>query len=111
MAPLLILRFGDKRSSKTLGALVGRLRDVHPAVGKAVSVVYASYGKVEYDEVVTAASKLQDNYLSDFLSLLEVALCYAGVPKRFNILIEPSFDAVSYCKRVDMRKLLVLRCV
>lgn len=109
LAPLLILRFGDKRSSKTLGALVGRLRDVHPAVGKAVSVVYASYGKIEYDEVVTAASKLQDNYLSDFLSLLEVALCYAGVPKRFNILIEPSFDAVSYCKRVDMRKLLVLR--
>ena len=109
LAPLLILRFGDKRSLRTLRALVGRLSGLHPAVGKAVSVVYASYGKEEYIEVVTAASKLQDNYLSDFLSMLDVALRYANVPKRLNVLKELSFDAVSRRKQVDMRRLLVLR--
>lgn len=109
LAPLLILRFGDRRSLKTLQVLVGRLKELHPAVGKAAAVVYASYGKVEYVEVVNAASKLQDNFLSDFLSMLEVSLHSTSVPKRFLVLREPSFDSVSYCKRVDIRKLLVLR--
>ena len=109
LAPLLILRFGDKRSLRTLRRIVGRLKEVHPAVGKAVSVVYASYGKAEYVEVINAASKLQDNFLSDFLSMLEVARCSTSVPRRFLVLRELSFDSVSDCERVDIRKLLVLR--
>ena len=109
LAPLFILRFGDKRSLTTLRAIVGRLKDVHPAVGKAVSVVYASYGKAEYVEVINAASKLQNNFMSDFLSMLEVSRRSTSVPKRFLILRELSFDSVSDRKRVDIRKLLVLR--
>ena len=109
LAPLLLLRFGDKRSLKTLRVVVGRLKEVHPAVGKAASVVYASYGVTEHGEVVGSASKLQDNYLSDFLSMLDVAFRFTVVPQRYLILRETSYDSVSDLKRVDMRKLLVLR--
>ena len=109
IAPLLILRFGDRRSLRTLRNVVSSLDKVRPAVGKAAAVVYASYGSREYQEVVDAASKLRDNYLSDFLSMLELALAYTSVPKRFLTRKEPSFDPISRGMRLDIRKLLVLR--
>ena len=110
IAPLLILRFGDRRSLPRFRKIVKHLSDdTHPAVGKAVAVVYASYGTGEYEEVIKAASKLRNNYLSQFLRMLDVALEYENVPKRFKIRRESVYDSVSGQRRVDMRKLLVLR--
>lgn len=109
IAPLLILRFGDRRSLRTLRRAVSSLATMHPAIGKAAAVVYASYGHTEYQEVVAAASKLRDNYLSDFLSMLDVALTYQHVPKRFLTRRDTIFDPISNKKRFDMRRLLVLR--
>ena len=110
IAPLLILRFGDRRSLPRFRKIVKHLSDdTHRAIGKAVAVVYASYGKREYKEVVKAASKLRNNYLSQFLRMLDVALEYENVPERFKIRRQPVYDSVSGKFRVDMRKLLVLR--
>ena len=110
IAPLLILRFGDRRSLPRFRKIVKHLSDhTHPAIGKAVAVVYASYGKREYEEVIKAASKLRSNYLSQFLRMLDIALEYTDVPERFKIRREPVYDSVSGQRRVDMRKLLVLR--
>ncbi len=64
VAPLLILRLGDRRSLPRLRKIVKHLSDsTHPAIGKAVAVVYASFGMEEYKEVVEAASTLRNNYL------------------------------------------------
>ena len=110
IAPLLILRFGDRRSLPRFRKIVKHLSDdTHPAIGKAVAVVYASYGISEYEEVIKAASKLRNNYLSQFLRMLDVALEYKNVPERFKIRRQPVPDSVSGKLRVDMRKLLVLR--
>lgn len=109
LAPLLILRFGDRRSLRTLGRAVTLLPVLHPAVGKAAAVVYASYGCAEHQKVVAAASKLRDNYLSDFLSMLDLALTYQNVPKRFLTRRDSIFDPISRKRRVDVRRLLVLR--
>ena len=110
VAPLVILRFGDGRSLPRLRKLVQRsLADVNPAVGKAVTAVYASFGKSEYSEVVEAASKLSDNYLAHFLRLLDGLRHYEKVPKRFKIRRALRYDSVAAQHRVDMRKMLSLR--
>ena len=110
IVPLLILRFGDRRSLPHLRKIVRSLSDsTNPTIGKAVAVVYASYGVEEYKEVVRAASTLRNNYLSQFLRMLDVTLNYNTVPERFKIRREPVYDAVAGLSRIDMRKLLVLR--
>ncbi|MFZ1546970.1 MAG: RNA-directed DNA polymerase, partial [Candidatus Nitrotoga sp.] len=110
LAPLLILRFGDKRSLRLMKRLVSNLDNVpHPAIAKAVVAVYVSYGLAEYQEAVSAASRLRDNYLAHFLRMVDLSLQYDPVPDRFKIRREPVYDTVAGLKRVDMRKLLVLR--
>lgn len=110
LAPLLILRFGDKRSLRLMKRLVNSLDEVgHPAIAKAVVAVYVSYGRAEYQEAVNAASRLRDNYLAHFLRMLDLSLQYVVVPERFKIRREPVYDSVAGMKRIDMRKLLVIR--
>ncbi|MYA07538.1 MAG: RNA-directed DNA polymerase [Holophagales bacterium] len=110
IAPLLILRFGDKRSRPRLKARMGQLEAYSdPAIGKAISVVYASYGEREYTEVMQKASKLSKNYLGEFVRMLERLRAREDVPDRFKIRTRPAYDSVAGQKRVDMRKLLVLR--
>ncbi len=110
IAPLLILRFGDRRALPRLRPIVGGLTGVaDPAIGKAVAVVFASYGQSELRDVVEAASQLRENYLSDLLTLLQGMRAYEEVPTRFKIRRKPVWDSVAGRQRVDMRKLLALR--
>lgn len=110
LAPLLILRFGDRRSLPLLKRLVSGLDEIPPpAIAKAVVAVYASYGRTHYEEAVNASSCLRDNYLAHFLRMLDVSIHYETVPERFKIRREPVYDPVAGRKRIDMRKLLVLR--
>jgi hypothetical protein len=110
IAPLLILRFGDRRSLPLLERLVGNLEDGHyHAITKAVVVVYASFGVAEYNKAKGAISRLRDNYLAHMFRMLDACVTYETVPERFKIRREPLFDFVACMKRVDMRKLLVLR--
>jgi hypothetical protein len=110
LAPLLILRYGDRRSMRLMKRLVLNLNDIsHPAIAKAVVAVYVSYGIAEYHQVTSAASRLRDNHLAHFLRMLDKSLQYTSVPVRFKIRREPVYDSVAGMKRVDTRKLLVLR--
>lgn len=110
LAPLLILRFGDRRSLPLLKRLLSRLEDVpHAAIAKAVVAVYVSFGEKERQEAANAASRLRDNYLAQFLRMLDVSTQYATVPERFKIRREPVYDPVAGKRRIDTRKLLVLR--
>ncbi len=110
LAPLLILRYGDRRSLPLLKRLVGRLEDVpHPVIGKAIVAVYVSYGESTYREAVKEVSCLRDNYLAQFLRMLDISMQYDTVPERFKIRRESVYDTVEGVKRIDMRKLLVLR--
>lgn len=92
-----------RRAIASLGTLP------HPAIGKAAAVVYASYGYTEHQEVVAAASRLRDNYLADFNSMLDLALAYRKVPERFRTRRDTIFDPISRTRRLDIRRLLVLR--
>lgn len=90
--------------------VVNHLDEVaHPAIAKAVVAVYVSYGHAEYQAAVSAASRLRDNYLAHFLRMIDLSLQYVVVPERFKIRREPVYDSVAGMKRIDMRKLLVLR--
>lgn len=110
IAPLLILRFGNRRSLSRLRQIIERLSDSqHPAIGKAVAVVYASHGMQEYREVIKAASALRNNYLSEFLRMLDGVVQYKQVPERFKIRRDPVYDAVAGRHRIDMRKLLAIK--
>ena len=110
IAPLLILRFGgDRRSLPRFEKIIQQLDSTPSAIGKAVAVVYASYGCKEYKKVVHAASTLRNNYLSEFLRMLAGVLEYENVPERFKIRRDLAYDAVAGKYRVDMRKILVLR--
>ena len=110
IAPLLILRFGvDRRSLSCFKKIIQQLDSVPSTIGKAVAVVYASYGHKEYEEVKEAASRLRNNYLSEFLRMLAAALEYTNVPERFKIRRQPVYDAVAGQEQIDMRKILVLR--
>jgi hypothetical protein len=110
LAPLLILRHGDRRSLALLNRLVKSLdRLPHPAIAKAVVAVYVSYGLAEYQKAVNVASRLRDNYLAQFFRMLDIMIQYETIPERFKIRREPIFDIVAGIKRIDMRKMLVLR--
>ena len=90
--------------------LVDGLENVpHPAIAKAVVAVYVSYGDSEYREAVRAASQLRDNHLAQFLRMLAISRQYETVPVRFKIRRAPIHDSVAGKKRIDTRKLLVLR--
>lgn len=110
LAPLLLLRYGDRRSLPLLKRLVNNLETIQiPAIAKAAVAVYSSFSDTEYQEAVSAASLLRDNHLAHFLRMLDVSIHYKTVPVRFKIRRDPVYDSVAGEKRVDMRKLLVLR--
>lgn len=110
IAPLLILRYGDRRSLPLLKRLIGGLEDLPtPAIAKALVAVYVSFGRVEYQYAANAASRLRENHVGDFLKMLDVSLAYTAVPERFKIRRQTIKDLAPNVTRVDMRKLLVLR--
>lgn len=110
VAPLLILRYGDRRSLRLLRRVMVKLDNVpHPAIGKAVVAVYVSYGRAQFAEAVDAAAQLRQNYLAQFLRMIKESMNYSVVPARFKIRCEPVTDSVAGAKLIDMRKLITLR--
>lgn len=110
IAPLLILRYGDRRSLKSLKKVVSDLESAeHPAIAKAAVAVYCSYGRTYYQEACDAASRLRDNHLAHFLKMLSVSQQYSTVPNRFKFRRDPLPDVVGGKKFFDMRRLLTLR--
>lgn len=110
IAPLLILRFGDNRSKPLIKRLVNNSDQIkHPAILKALVAVFVAYGTKEFQEAKHVASRLQDNHLALFIRQIDELTRLRQVPDRFKIRRQPINDTVSGHKRVDVRKLLVLR--
>jgi hypothetical protein len=110
LAPLLILRFGDRRSLP----LLKRCFDDEKAAAsahllRASAVVYSSYGNVEFGNVRRSASRRLINHLADVVRLVERIRRYTDVHPRYRSRLETRYDAVARVKYVDMRALLTVR--
>lgn len=107
VAPLLILRFGDRRSLSTLQAIIDK--EGSPLVTRAVGIVVASYGTAEFAAVRKAASKLLRNPLASIVLLIDRIREYDFVPPRYVNRLSLHTDSVAGVKYVDMRSLLTAR--
>ena len=110
LAPLLILRFGDRRSLP----LLRRCFDdetmlVSAPLLRAGAVTYASYGDSEFARVRRSASRLLRNHLADVVKLIDRIRRYTDVPIRYKARLKPQFDPVARKLYVDMRSLLTVR--
>jgi len=112
VAPLLLLRFGDRRSLRALraqfsqDARIDTLR--RPAV-RACAIVYASQGVSYFQEVESAAARLLRNHLSEMVRLLRRLLAYNRVPNRFKSRLDARREILTDTWYVDMRTLLTAR--
>ena len=110
LAPLLVLRFADKRSLPLLKRCFGDEKSLASAPQlRAAAVVYASYGDKEFGEVRQSASRLLRNHLADVVRLVERIRKYNDVPLRYKARLKPRYDPVAGTQYVDIRALLTVR--
>jgi hypothetical protein len=110
LAPLLILRFGDKRSLPLLRRSFADQKSVPVAqLLRAAAIVFSSYGGTEFGVVRRAASRLLRNHLADVVRLVERIRGYTDVPVRYGVRLKLRYDAVAGASFVDMRALLTVR--
>jgi hypothetical protein len=110
VAPLLILRFGDRRSLPLLIRCFGEeKRTQEPHVLRSAAIVYSSYGTSDLSYVRKAASRLLRNHLADVVRLLDRIRGYTDVPQRYRARVELRYDSVARAQYVDMRALLTVR--
>lgn len=107
VAPLLILRYGDRRSLKLLRNCVesSKSNDLSRSAG----IIFASYGSHEATVLRNAASKLLRNHLSEMVKMIEAIKKYDAVPDRFKRRFDPKYDSVASQSFLDMRTLLTAR--
>jgi hypothetical protein len=111
VVPLLILRYGDRRSLGLLKRIIvgdSNLSDL-PTVVRSAALVYSSYSKKEFYEVRRAASRLRDNNLAYIVQAIEKIIELKDVPKRLQERLVLRYDAVAGYKFLDMRTLLSAR--
>lgn len=110
LAPLVLLRFGDKRSLPLLLRCFGDQTSSPAAhVLRAGAIVYASFGKAEFWTVRRAASRLLRNHLADVVRLIERIRDYTDVPTRYQARLDLRYDVVARRKYIDTRALLTVR--
>ena len=110
IAPLLVLRFGDARSLPLLKSTFTAQRSFFPKrVIRSASIVYASYGVKQYEEVREVAAHLDSNYLAEAVRLVERILKYEKVPTYYNKRFDLRFDPITKTSFIDMRSLTALR--
>jgi hypothetical protein len=110
IAPMLILRFGDRRSMSSLFNCIeddsGRNST---AVVRASAIVHASFGMDEYRRVRKAASKLFRSPLPETIRLIERIREYKKIPDRYKNRLRLRNDSVSGRLFVDMRSIITIR--
>ncbi len=110
VAPLMILRFGDRRSLPALRSCVKRLGDsVGCPLLRSSAIVLASFGRSEFFQMRRVASKMLRGELSDVVRMCEHVMGYESVPKRFRVRLDPIWDAVRRAHYFDMRRILSAR--
>jgi hypothetical protein len=110
LAPLLILRFGDKRSLPLLKRCFDDDKSpASPPVLRAAALVYSSYGDKEFIQVRRSASRLMRNHLADVVKLIERIRKSTDVPVRYKARLRPRYDSVAGAHYLDVRTLLTVR--
>jgi hypothetical protein len=110
VAPLLLLRFGDRRSRPSLRRCFDGTRDkASERTVRSAAIVYASYGIDEFREVRRAAARLWKHQLADMVRLAERIMKYEKVPDRFKLRLKPFQDSSLGKQYIDMRNLLAVR--
>jgi len=110
VAPLILLRFADRRMLPTLRAcFANRPEHLPVATIRSAAIVYLTYGKTEFIHVRRVAARLFQNNLAEIVRLVERILRYDEVPLRFGARINSRFDPVAGGHFLDMRNVLAFR--
>jgi hypothetical protein len=110
VAPLLLLRFGDRRSLPLLRKCFEPPSDRNPSgLIRAAAIVYASFGLGQYGEVRKSAATLLRNPLSETVRLIESIGSYPTVPDRYEARLTLRKDSVAGIWFIDMRTVLAAR--
>jgi len=110
LSPLLLLRFGDRRSLPLLARCFDEEKSSSPMpLLRASAIVFASHGEHEFTQVRKSAARWMHNDLSTAVKLIERIRKYDEVPDRYKSRLRPKFDPVAAIKYVDSRALLTVR--
>lgn len=110
VAPLLILRFGDRRSLPRLRKCFSEdPARLGPDTVRASAIAYASYGLQEYEEVREAAGRMLRNPLAWIIRMIDAIRLYKDVPERWKVRFTCHYDPVAGNDFADMRGLLSAR--
>lgn len=110
LAPLIILRYGDRRSLPLLERCIEmRVKGLGPEAARCAGFVYAGYGATQFAVVRRAASRLLRNYLGHMVRMLEKIKSYDEIPPRFVPRLNLRFDPVANQPYVDMRSVVAAR--
>jgi len=112
IAPLLMLRFGDRRSLQFLKRTLEDPERAQPAaVIRAAAITYAGLGIKEFVVVRKSAARLLRNHLSETIRFIEEVRRYSEVPDRFKARLRLGWDAVAGKRFLDMRTVLTVRLI
>jgi len=110
IAPLILLRFGDRRSLDLLRrCFESRVNSVPAPVRRAAAVVYASCEHRELNTVRKAFSRLKRNQLAEIVRLTDRISRYRALTSRHLMRFRVVRDSSTERLFVDMRDLLAVR--
>lgn len=110
IAPLVVLRFGDRRSLPLLRSIIEeRRKSPTREVFHSAAVIYAGYGRKELEVVRKEAAKSHRNNLSEIMRLIERITRYKSVPNRYKARLNLHFDPVQDCDFIDTRSVAAVR--
>jgi hypothetical protein len=110
LAPLLVLRFADRRSLPLLKRCFNDDKAMVSApLLRSAAVVYLSYGDREFATARRSAARLMRNHLAEVIRLIERIREYTDVPVRYKARLKTKFDSVARTHYADMRALLTVR--
>jgi len=110
IAPLLILRYGDRRSLPLLRRCFEGDGDLGShGIVRSSAIVYASYGLKEFRYVRKVAAQYLTNPLSDLVRLVERIRKYKEVPGSYKHRIRLQLDSVGERTFLDMRGIVAGR--
>jgi hypothetical protein len=110
LAPLLVLRYGDRRNLRGLFTRLKRDAESLPAdVTRSLCAVVGGSETAGFNVVRDTAAKLLRNHLSEFVKLVARIKQFSTVPGRFKARVALSRDSITGAEFVDMRAILAAR--
>jgi hypothetical protein len=110
LVPLALLRYGDKRSIKSLSGQLGQKLDKLSAEEvRSIALVLAGFGDPEFHIIANTASRLLLNHLAEFVRMIHRIRRFGAVPNRLKNRIRLAKDSITFRTYLDMRTLITLR--